>query len=173
MDLVNEIDLSSHRQCGVVCFVKSPHNFWIRLDEFKTELIDMNDRLQTEYENAMNEDGFNVKNLKLGLLYCVFNQKNFEWQRCEILRINQNEISIFYIDFGEIDLVAAESIRPLKDSFKSIKRFALNCSFDDLIPSGTSSIWKSVAINQFFFTCFKQTSHTHTQIESESIVCSL
>lgn len=47
-------------------------------------------------------------------MYCVFNQKLFEWHRCEIIRINHSDISIFYIDIGSVDLVSIKSLKTLK-----------------------------------------------------------
>ena len=56
----------------------------------------------------------NANTITIGSIYCVFNQKQFEWQRCEIIRINQNDLSIFYIDSGVSDLVSIKSIKTLK-----------------------------------------------------------
>jgi hypothetical protein len=62
-----------------------------------------------------------VKTLTLGSIYCTFNQKAFEWQRCEILLVNKSDASIFYTDTGSSDLVPIKTIKVLKVSYKSQK----------------------------------------------------
>lgn len=44
--------MSSNRKCAEVVNVKSPHNFWIRLEEYKNDYTEMLSRLQVEYEDA-------------------------------------------------------------------------------------------------------------------------
>ena len=41
--------------CAEVLFAKSPHSFWVRLEENRTEYEEMLNKLQTEYENAHEE----------------------------------------------------------------------------------------------------------------------
>jgi hypothetical protein len=54
------------------------------------------------------------KSLTVGSIYCTFNQRLFEWHRCEILSIDNSDIAIKYIDIGYIDLVSNKNIKILK-----------------------------------------------------------
>lgn len=44
--------MNSNRKCGEIVHCKSPHNFWIRLEEYKNDYTAMISRLQAEYEDA-------------------------------------------------------------------------------------------------------------------------
>lgn len=51
----NEINLSSNRKCAEVSFIKSPHNFWLRFEEYKNDYAEMLANLQADYQNAHEE----------------------------------------------------------------------------------------------------------------------
>jgi hypothetical protein len=117
MERVNFVDLDTNRKCAEVVYVRSPHEFWIRLEETKEEYLAMLNKLQADYESAnfhQDEQTQSMKtNYPLGL-YCVFNQNLFEWHRCEVLCINKNQALICYIDIGERDFVPVKSLKYLK-----------------------------------------------------------
>jgi hypothetical protein len=51
-EISNEIELNSNRKLCEVCYIKSPHNFWIRLEENKEEYNLMLKQLQKEYQQS-------------------------------------------------------------------------------------------------------------------------
>lgn len=63
---------------------------------------------------SFSSNEFEPKNLVVGSVYCTFNQKLYEWHRCEILRINERDALVFYIDIGTKDLMPIKALKTLK-----------------------------------------------------------
>ena len=58
---------------------------------------------------------YDLKGASLGL-GCTFNQRLFEWHRCEIQSIVKSNAYVMFIDTGETDLVPLKSVKFLKVS---------------------------------------------------------
>ena len=87
------------------------------------------------------------KNLTVGTLCCVFNQKLFEWHRCEILSFNNHDAFISYVDIGTTDLVHTKYIRPLVESYRTPAGYAVHCSLDGVRPAEAK--WSTTDIGFF------------------------
>jgi tudor domain-containing protein 1/4/6/7 len=148
MDPIENVDLGSNRKCAEVCYIKNPTNFWIRLEEHKRDYFAFIKNLQIEYNDAFENNEFDPKNLIVGSVYCTFNQKLFEWHRCEILRINERDALVFFTDIGCKELVQIGSLKLLKDKFRRINRFGINCSLNN-IQSLDGNQWSISTIRSF------------------------
>ena len=49
---MNDVNLDSNRKCAEVVSVKSPFEFWVRLEESKGEFESMLSQLQEDYKHA-------------------------------------------------------------------------------------------------------------------------
>jgi len=171
MDKINDADLGNFNQMfAEVLFAKSPHSFWVRLEENREEYEEMLKKLQTDYENAHEDPSFNPKTLVPGMLYCSFNRKLFEWHRCEILLVTKNDVSVFNIDIGTTDLIPIKSIKILKEKFKATKKFAVHCSLDNIKPC-EGDMWTPLVTNIFLKYTANKTVTLHLKSKSKSIQC--
>ncbi|CAF0937993.1 unnamed protein product, partial [Brachionus calyciflorus] len=149
MDNPVEVNANANRKCAEMVHIKSPNNFWIRLEEYKNDYIEMLAQLQSQYQDAHEDcESLNISDVKLGSTYCSFNHILFEWHRCEILAVNMTDVYISYIDIGHTDLVPVKSIKNLKSHFQIHSPFALHCTLNGIKPYDTCS-WSLEVVNEF------------------------
>lgn len=88
------------------------------------------------------------KSLVVGSIHCTFNQKLYEWHRCEILRVNEKDALVSYIDIGSKDLVPIKSLKTLRDQFRRVMRFATNCALNN-VRANEDQTWPLSTISIF------------------------
>ncbi len=141
--MLHEVELGSNRKCAEVCCIKNPTNFWVRLEDQKDDYLSMVNQLQAEYNTSdsnkllttsllfisflyqnwysiystISRPHFEPKHFIVGSTYCTFNQRLYEWHRCEILRVNERDALVFFTDIGAKDLVPIKSLKILKVNY--------------------------------------------------------
>ncbi|PNF34127.1 hypothetical protein B7P43_G01154 [Cryptotermes secundus] len=119
----------------VMSHVVSPHSFYVqRLGEHARYLTSVMKDMNTEYTKSAN----------IGLIYtpqvgmpCAAQYTvDKKWYRAKIIALpGKRMVEVFYVDYGNQELVAWNQIRRLQPRFLRIPAQAVHCSMSDIIPS--------------------------------------
>ncbi|XP_066181627.1 tudor domain-containing protein 5 [Sylvia atricapilla] len=149
------------RRClvGVIVeFVVSPSQFYIHLcsTETSSKLQDLMFEMRHVYSHKVASDKYVVPEsaVRPGQLCCVM--VSMWWYRVIIHRvINDQEVEVFFADYGHLQIVQKSSLRFLKWHYLKLPAQAIPCSLAWVKPmEGT---WSSAAILLFKHLCrFKE-----------------
>ncbi|NXG65918.1 TDRD5 protein, partial [Hemiprocne comata] len=161
LDAVQDRSLCSlpqlERRCLVgvfVEFVVSPDQFYIRICSRETsdKLQDMMVEMRHCYSNKLVSDRYIMpeSSLQPGQLCCVTVLK--WWYRVVIHRvINDQEVEVFYPDYGNLDVVRKSCLRFLKWCYLKLPAQAIPCSLAWVKP--VEGTWSSAATLLFKRLC--------------------
>uniref|UniRef100_A0A3Q1FQ24 Tudor domain containing 6 n=1 Tax=Acanthochromis polyacanthus TaxID=80966 RepID=A0A3Q1FQ24_9TELE len=134
---------SSH--VAVVQHVSSPSQFWIQMQNYTKDLDELMDGIYLLYKDSPNKDP--VRNPTVGL-YCVAKSEDGEFYRATVTEVRETQIKVFYVDYGNTELVDRTDIRMLPAKFKKLPRLALKCTLAGVRPK--EQTWGENA-SKFFF----------------------
>ncbi|XP_071334747.1 tudor domain-containing 6 isoform X2 [Trachinotus anak] len=114
---------SSH--VAVVQHVSNPSDFWIQTQNYANELDDLMDSIYHLYKDSENKDV--VRNPTVGL-YCAAKAEDGDFYRATVSEVGETQIKVFFVDYGNSEVVDRINIRTLPDKFKKLPRLALKCT---------------------------------------------
>ena len=126
--------------------ITSPLNFYVEFltDEYIELFIKgVQSELPMAYSNPSQYAGFKAN---VGAYCCAkFSQDNC-WYRCQVMKLIENKAKIFYIDYGNVDLIPIDQLYHLDSKFASVPAQAVLCSLDGICSLEGSS-WSQSCIN--------------------------
>ncbi|KAM3860923.1 tudor domain-containing 6-like [Diretmus argenteus] len=120
---------SSH--VAVVQHVSNPSEFWIQTQTYANELEKLMDSISDFYRESVNENV--VKNPTVGL-YCAAKAKDCHFYRATVSEVGDMQIKVFFVDYGNTEVIDRSSIRALPDKFKKLPHLALKCKLAGVRP---------------------------------------
>ncbi|XP_035535170.1 tudor domain-containing protein 6 isoform X2 [Morone saxatilis] len=120
---------SSHK--AVVQHVCDPSEFWIQTQNYANELDEMMDSIYHLYKDSVNNDG--LRNPTVGL-YCAAKAEDGDFYRATVAEVADARIKVFFVDYGNTEVVDGSNIRTLPDEFKKLPCLALKCSLAGVRP---------------------------------------
>ncbi|RVE55967.1 hypothetical protein OJAV_G00231300 [Oryzias javanicus] len=133
---------SSHS--AVVYHIISPSEFWIQTENYRKELDELLDNIYHLHKGSVNTD---VKDPAVGL-YCVAKAKDDEFYRASVCEVGNAKVKVFFIDYGNTEVVDRSDIRSLPPELKELPQLALKCSLASVGPK--EGRWNEAATE--FFT---------------------
>nr|XP_029132761.1 tudor domain-containing protein 6-like isoform X1 [Labrus bergylta] len=119
---------SSH--AAVVQHVSDPSEFWIKTQNYAKELDELMDEIYHLYKDSVNKV---VRNPTVGL-YCASKAKDGDFYRATVTEVGETKIKVFFVDYGNTEVVDRSHIRMLPDKFKKLPRLALKCTLAGVRP---------------------------------------
>lgn len=119
----------------VVSHVDSPHSFYVqRLGEHARYLTSVMKDMNTEYTNAGNKGLIYAP--QVGMPCAAQYTVDKRWYRAKIIALPGNKmVEVFYVDYGNQELMAWNQIRKLHSRFLRLPAQAIHCSLNDIVPS--------------------------------------
>uniref|UniRef100_A0A665W1W7 Tudor domain containing 6 n=1 Tax=Echeneis naucrates TaxID=173247 RepID=A0A665W1W7_ECHNA len=114
---------SSH--VAVVQHVSNPSEFWIQTQNYANELDELMDSIYHLYRDSKNQDVVSTPNVGL---YCAAKARDGDFYRATVSEVSGTQIKVFFVDYGNTEVVDRINIRTLPDNFKKLPRLALKCS---------------------------------------------
>ncbi|CAD5125575.1 DgyrCDS13778 [Dimorphilus gyrociliatus] len=102
-----------------VSHYENPANIWIHLQEDEESIASLNAKLHTACSKIDSNQQF-----KEGELCCAFSVEFSAWYRCVIIRLEDQEADVRYIDFGNREKVSSKQLAPIDKSFLAIPPYA-------------------------------------------------
>lgn len=124
-----ELSLNSSH-VAVVHHVSSPSEFWIQTQNYANELNKLMDNIYKLYDDSGKDV---VRNPTVGL-YCAAKAEDGDFYRAVVSEVGETEIKVFFVDYGNTEVVDRINIRTLPDEFKKLPRLALKCALAGVRP---------------------------------------
>ncbi|XP_049913881.1 tudor domain-containing 6 isoform X2 [Epinephelus moara] len=120
---------SSH--VAVVPHVSDPSEFWIQTQNYANELDELMDSIYHLYSDSVNKDV--VRNPTVGL-YCAAKAEDSEFYRATVAELGEQQVKVFFVDYGNTEVVDRGNIRTLPDELKKLPCLSLKCSLAGVRP---------------------------------------
>lgn len=114
---------SSH--VAVVQHVSNPSEFWIQTQNHTHEFDQLMDSIHHLYRDS--EKNYMVKNPAPGL-YCAAKAADGYFYRATLSEVGETQVSAFFVDYGNTEVVDRIHIRTLPDEFKKLPKLGLKCA---------------------------------------------
>ncbi|XP_010746363.2 tudor domain-containing 6 [Larimichthys crocea] len=136
--------------------IADPSEFWIQTHNYADELDTLMDSIYHLYKNPMNNDV--VRNPSVGL-YCAAKAEDGDFYRATVAEVGEKKIKVFFVDYGNTELVDSSNIRTLPDKFKKLPCLALKCTLAGIKPKDER--WSQSACEFFIKAVKDKTLNVH------------
>ncbi|XP_053192638.1 tudor domain-containing 6 [Scomber japonicus] len=140
---VEDLSLNSSH-VAFVQHTSNPSEFWIQTQNFANELDELMDNIYHLYKDSTNKDV--VRNPTVGL-YCAAKAEDGDFYRATVSEVGEKHIKVFFVDYGNTELVDRSNIRPLPEEFKKLPWLAMKCTLAGVRPK--DGRWSQGAIEFF------------------------
>lgn len=120
---VQELALGSSH-AAVVQHVSDPSEFWIQTQSYANELDGLMDSIYHLYKEPVHKNV--VRNPFVGL-YCAAKAEDGDFYRATVTEVSETKIKVFFVDYGNTEVVDKSNIRTLPDDFQMLPCLALKC----------------------------------------------
>lgn len=145
---------SSH--VAVVQNVSDPSEFWIQTHNYANEFDQLMHSINHLYKDSVDKDV--VKNPTVGL-YCAAKAKDGDFYRATVAEVGETQIKVFFVDYGNTEVVDRSNIRILSDDFKKLPCLALKCTLAGVRPK--DGRWNQSACEFFTKAVTDKTLNVH------------
>ncbi|KAM7395773.1 hypothetical protein PAMA_007178 [Pampus argenteus] len=133
---------SSH--VAFVQHASDPSEFWIQTQHYAKELDELMNGIYNLYKNSIDKDV--VRNPTVGL-YCAAKAEDGDFYRATVSEVGETQIKVFFVDYGNTEVVDRSNIRTLPEEFRKVPWLALKCTLAGVRPKDGK--WSQGA-NEFF-----------------------
>lgn len=138
-----------------VSAMTNPSKFWIQIVGPKAAELDQLVEEMTDYYNLDNiKDSHRLDKISKGDLVAAVFQFDNKWYRAEVLDVfedkddqNSQKAELYYLDYGDTDVVPCSQIRELRTDFLRLHFQAIECSLANVEPIDEE--WSEEAIDKF------------------------
>ncbi|XP_063186755.1 RING finger protein 17 [Chroicocephalus ridibundus] len=133
--------------CVIVCHINSPSDFYLQLVN-SLDSLSFSKKIQEVYKHEYR------KNLEIVCPVegqaCIAKQDDGNWYRAQIIGLpSRQEVTVKYIDFGNVANLTLSDIRRIKKEFLSIPEKAIRCRLAYLEPYKEANEWNGKAKERF------------------------
>ena len=150
--LVHNID-KGQRTCVNISHVISPSLFSVQPKGCEEQLISLQNRIHSLYENENSNRFAFHKPPRIGALCLAIFEVDNRWYRAKIVKkLLSSEFEVMYIDYGNCNTVHLKNMRKIDDTFlANVPALSIQCSLCGVKPSceNGTSVWSDKAISWF------------------------
>lgn len=144
-------------QPATVQHVSGPSEFWIQTFNCSEELDELMERLNRLCKDS--PSGRLASPPAVGL-YCAARAEDGDFYRARVAEVvGEKQARVFFLDYGNVELVPGSSIRVLPQEFKALPCLALRCSLAGVKPRGAA--WSQRAVEYFRHAVLDATVDVH------------
>ncbi|XP_069559145.1 tudor domain-containing 6 [Brachyistius frenatus] len=148
-----------------VAFVKDasdPSEFWIQTQNYTKELSELMASMHHLYKDSASKDA--VKNPTVGL-YCAARAEDSDFYRATVAEVEETQLKVFFVDYGNTEVVDRSNIRTLPAELKKLPRLALKCTLAGVKPK--DGRWSQSASELFINTVTDKELNVHVTAKYE------
>ncbi|XP_051780678.1 tudor domain-containing protein 15 [Erpetoichthys calabaricus] len=131
---------------GYIEHILHPSHFWMRSDDRNAEFEDMMEEINNLYSGKELEDNI-LQNLIPGVWCCAMFEKDWTYYRAVIVDIFEQGAEVFFVDFGNTEMVPFMFIKEMPCELSKIPAFAFLCSLAHAVP--IEDVWTVKATDVF------------------------
>ncbi|XP_029650582.1 RING finger protein 17 isoform X2 [Octopus sinensis] len=140
------ITLSESQIEVTISVFRSLSEFYLHTVENHTKLTSLMESLEEYYNNSEAEPGVTGTIGGDYAIYYPVEDKPFSWYRARVHDIlHSNLIQVFFVDFGNTEIVQVSNIRMLATNFMVNSSYAMKCHLSGYIPAGDKKEWSQTA----------------------------
>ncbi|XP_017880177.1 tudor and KH domain-containing protein homolog isoform X2 [Ceratina calcarata] len=145
-------EISSLQDCTMevyVCAMDTPSQFWVQVVGSGTTALDkLVSEMSAYYSDEENQQLHTLRNITIGQMVAAKFSFDEQWYRGEIISITEdNRYDVYFVDYGDHELVNFEYVYELRTDFLSLKWQAIECSLANVKPR--QSEWSIEACDRF------------------------
>ncbi|KYM94515.1 Tudor and KH domain-containing protein [Cyphomyrmex costatus] len=132
-----------------VSAMETPSLFWIQVvGTANTDLQDLVHNMTKYYDDNENRQLHTLKNITVGQMVAAKFKYDNKWYRAEVISIIESfEYKVFFVDYGDLEIVSIDDILELRTDMLSLRLQAVECSLANVKPR--ESKWSSEANDKF------------------------
>ncbi|KFP35335.1 RING finger protein 17, partial [Chlamydotis macqueenii] len=131
----------------VVCHINSPSDFYLQLSDSLDSLA-LPKKIQETYEHEYGKN-FEIVCPVEGQA-CIAKQEDGNWYRAQVIGLpSHQEVTVKYVDFGNIANLTLKDIRRVKKEFLSFPEKAIRCRLACIEPYKGANEWNREAKERF------------------------
>ncbi|XP_023213664.1 uncharacterized protein LOC111616493 [Centruroides sculpturatus] len=131
---------------GYVTSVNSISEFFVQLSSKDDDLSKLMADLTDAYASLSTTD-LALNTITQNKIYCAKYSEDNNWYRAVIKDVNGDDVTVFFIDYGNIDVIPREDVKILKEEFCKIPSFCYRCRLAYIKPIDDE--WSTEAIDWF------------------------
>ena len=131
-----------------VTHVVSPSSFWCRPLSSYEQL----DSIMATMADYYNEHVKPVSSITMGTIVAAQYSEDESWYRAKVLSVDNDSVSVLFVDYGNSEVVTMEKIQPIDDQFLSLPAQAIHCS----ITGDTQRTYSSDLVAKFMEAIYEQ-----------------
>ncbi|KAL2081955.1 hypothetical protein ACEWY4_021773 [Coilia grayii] len=131
---------------GYVEHILSPANFWIRSAKRNEDFEDLMDML-AEHVSTLKQKEDVLENPVPGTLCLAMYEKDLHYYRAIVTDTLEHGVEVFFVDFGNTEMVPDWLIKKLPEHFTTEPEFAVNCSLAHMLP--VEDVWTDTVTEYF------------------------
>ncbi|KAM6915107.1 tudor domain-containing 6 [Xenentodon cancila] len=131
---------------AVVQHISNPSEFWIQTENYKKELDELQDSIHHLYKDSVSMHV--VRNPTLGF-FCAAKADDDEFYRATVTEVRDAQVGVFFVDYGNTEVVDRSNIRTLPPELRKLPKVALKCCLDSVRPK--DGRW-SPSASEFFIS---------------------
>lgn len=151
-------DLPLNSSCtAAVQHVFDPSEFWIQTFNYANELDELMESINSLYRDSLST--YLVSNPAVGL-YCAAKAEDGDFYRARVVQVvDEKHVLVFFVDYGNTEVVSMSNIRSLSKDFKMLPRLAFKCSLAGVKPKDGE--WSERACEYFSHAVIDATVNVH------------
>ncbi|XP_029985094.1 tudor domain-containing 6 [Sphaeramia orbicularis] len=126
---VEDLSLNSSH-VAAVHHVSNPSEFWIQTQNYENEFDKLMDDMFYLYKDTRE----NVVENPTVDHYCAAKAEDGNFYRATVSEVGNAQVKVFFVDYGNSEVVDRSCIRTLPEEFKQLPRLALKCTLVDVKP---------------------------------------
>lgn len=143
----------NYGEVHAVCLISvtSPSDFWCQLENCKTELKSMSERIELFYD-SLGENDLRLHFLQDGDVCCAKFAEDDKWYRSLVDKVcSDGEVSVRSVDYSKQETLTLDRIKKLEAAFAVLPVQAVNCSLSSIEPPHKyyGEEWSSEAVERF------------------------
>ncbi|XP_058035572.1 tudor domain-containing protein 15 [Ahaetulla prasina] len=114
-------------------YVLNPSNFWVQTNDFLDEFEALMKKVADVYDGDEINDKI-LENPEPGRLCCARYSKDKFFYRAVIRQIVDNNVDVYFLDFGNTDTVPLFDVKILLPEFQELPALAMSCTLANAFP---------------------------------------
>lgn len=120
-----EVLLPNSSHMAVVQDVTNPSAFYIQTQNYTKQLNELMDNIYHLYNDPPNKDVVRIPTVGL---YCAARAADGDFYRATVTEVGKTQVKVFFVDYGNTEVVDRKDVRILPAEFKKLPRLALKCT---------------------------------------------
>ena len=119
---------------AVASWILSTGEFFCQLEQSAESIMSMSEKLYHCYHSQKLND-LSLKKPAIGQSCVAYYEVDGNWYRGEIADVKNSQAHVFYVDYGNVEIIPLSKVKQIKQEFLELPCQALKCTVDRELPA--------------------------------------